>query len=172
MALQKKTRRVALLGMLFAVSVVLSIVEGLLPIPMPAPGVKMGLGNIAVMYALLFLGLPDALGLAVLKGLFALVTRGAIAGLLSMAGSVLSVLVMAGLGKLSRGKASVFLLSVAGALGHNAGQLAAVTLVYPSLGVLGYAPVLAVSGAAAGFITALVLRAFLPMAKRLGFKAG
>ena len=53
----EKTRRVALMGLLFALSVVLSFLEGTLtPLLGLPPGVKLGLANVVVMYALFFLG--------------------------------------------------------------------------------------------------------------------
>ena len=52
---REQTRRVALLGMLFALAMVLSWLEGLVtPLLGLPPGVKPGLANIVVMYALLF----------------------------------------------------------------------------------------------------------------------
>lgn len=52
--------RVALLGILCALAVGLSFLEGLLPV-LPVPGAKLGLSNIIVMYALSALNLPAAL---------------------------------------------------------------------------------------------------------------
>ena len=58
----EKTRRVALMGLLFALSVVLSFLEGTLtPLLGLPPGVKLGLANVVVMYALFFLGRGSAL---------------------------------------------------------------------------------------------------------------
>lgn len=87
-------RRMTVTGLLFAVVLVLSAVENQVQIPVPAPGVKLGLSNIAVMYALFFVGKKEALLLAVLKSVFVFVTRGAVASLLSLCGGVSSVAVM------------------------------------------------------------------------------
>ena len=95
--MHQKTRRIALLGLLFAVSLVLSFLEGLIP-PLPAmpPGVKLGLANIVVMYSLLCLDFRSALTLTALKGLSAFLMRGAISACMSLAGSLVSVLAMEG----------------------------------------------------------------------------
>ena len=54
--LKSKTKRTSLLvltAMLFAIAIVLSLVEGALPALIPSvPGVRFGLSNIAVMYSL------------------------------------------------------------------------------------------------------------------------
>ena len=79
-----KAYRVALTGMLFALCMALSWLESALaPLLGLMPAMKLGLANICIMYALLFLTPGTAFALAVLKAGFAFVTRGATAGLLS-----------------------------------------------------------------------------------------
>ena len=124
----EKTRRVALMGLLFALSVVLSFLEGTLtPLLGLPPGVKLGLANVVVMYALFFLGRGSAFTLVLLKSFFVLLTRGAMAGALSLGGGLLSLGVMAVL-CLFRSRPSVFILSVCGAITHNFGQLLVINL--------------------------------------------
>ena len=62
----EKTRRIALSGLLFALAMALSFIEGTLTIPGLLPGMKLGLANIVVMYALFFMGPRQALVLDVL----------------------------------------------------------------------------------------------------------
>ena len=61
----EKTRRIALSGLLFALAMALSFIEGTLTIPGLLPGMKLGLANIVVMYALFFMGPRQALVLDV-----------------------------------------------------------------------------------------------------------
>jgi heptaprenyl diphosphate synthase len=50
-----------LTSLIFAAALVLAVVENALPpLPIAVPGVKFGLSNIAVMYALFFLGRKQA----------------------------------------------------------------------------------------------------------------
>ena len=51
-----KTHSIALSGLLFALAMALSFIEGTLVIPGLLPGMKLGLANIVVMYALFFMG--------------------------------------------------------------------------------------------------------------------
>ena len=82
-----KARQTALLGMLFALSMALSFLESMLtPFFGLMPAMKLGLSNIVVMYAVLFLNRRSALYLVLLKALFALLTRGVTAGFLSLCG--------------------------------------------------------------------------------------
>ena len=82
----EKTRRIALSGLLFALAMALSFIEGTLTIPGLLPGMKLGLANIVVMYALFFMGPRQALVLDVLKALFVFLVSGFTAGLLSLCG--------------------------------------------------------------------------------------
>lgn len=156
---------VAFTGILAAVALVLSLLESLLPpIPGMPPGFKVGLSNIVSMYAAGNLGLGPAMAIALTKGLFAFLTRGVTAGLMSTAGSLLSTLVLwLFLRKLGFGLTGS---SAAGALAHNGAQLA-VACVLTSEAVLFYVPFLALLGAATGALTGLALGILLPPLNRI-----
>lgn len=168
---QSPARRAAYAGMLFALALVLGWLEALAaPFLGLPPGVKPGFANIVVVYALLYMGAGQALLLAVLKAGFAFLTRGAMAGLLSAAGGLFSLAAMAALGfvfrRLAGRELGLLLLSVAGALAHNTGQLLVVRLWFGPAG-LAYAPVLLAAGVGMGCLTALCLRALLPALGRV-----
>lgn len=164
-------RRVALLGLLFALAAVLSLVEaGLAPALGLPPGVKPGLSNTVVMVALLFLGLPQAICLAVLKAGLSLVVRGAMAGALSLCGGLFSVVVMWLVHRFF--KPTYFIFSASGALAHNIGQLVLFCALWGVSGLrvmAAYLPVLIISGLCMGGLTALLLRALLPALRKMGF---
>jgi heptaprenyl diphosphate synthase len=126
-----QVRRIALTGLLFAVAIILSLVESLIPVPAPA-GVRLGLSNIVVMYSLFFLRRREAFTIAVLKSFFVLMTRGAVAGLLSLCGGLFSLLIMALLILVFRERVSYLIVSVSGALFHNIGQILAASAVLGS----------------------------------------
>ncbi len=157
-----RTRQLARLGLLLALALALSLFESLLP-PLPAPvPLRYGLANIAVMACLLLLGRRQAFGLAVLKSLFVFMTRGLLAGLVSLSGTLLSVLIMIALDWVSRGGVSIFVLSVLGALFHNAGQLLVLVFVirYP-LPLLLILPPLLIFGLLTGLLSAVLLYAMM-----------
>lgn len=162
------TRAIALTGLLFAIAIVLSVIEGSLPpVVASVPGIKLGLSNIAVMYALFFLKKRQAYAIAVLKALFVLGTRGFVAGILSLSGGILSLTVMAVLMLLFRERVSCLVLSISGAISHNAGQFTAISIIYTNIYMWGYFPVLLISGVIAGCATAVLLRLILPALNRL-----
>mgnify|MGYP000891538714 CR=1 FL=1 len=83
--------QVAFTGMLFALSMALAFLEGLLPtVAFLPPGVKLGLSNIITMYALFCVGEKRALLIALLISIFVLLTRCTVAGILSLSGGILS----------------------------------------------------------------------------------
>ena len=142
------------MGLLLAMALALSILEGFLP-PLPSPvPIRYGLSNIAVMATLLFLGRREAFVVAVLKSLFVLMTRGLIAGLVSLSGTVLSVLVMMLMDWMTDRRVSLFLLSVIGAIFHNLGQFfILVTLLSYPLPLLYLIPMLIIFAVLTGLLS-------------------
>lgn len=149
--------------MLLAAAIVLAIIEGSLPpIVTFAPGVRLGLSNVAVMYALFFADMPLALGAGALKAFFVAATRGLIAGILSLSGGILSIVVMGLLMLIFKNKVSYLILSVSGAVSHNIGQFLAISALYAGFNMLPYLPVLLIAGIVAGTLTAMLLRVIIP----------
>lgn len=156
-----RASKTALMGLLFALSLVLSFVESAFSGFIPIPGIKLGLSNIVVMYCLFFLGKKEAYALAVLKAFFVFLTRGPVGAAMSLSGGILSVTVML---LLTRERNPLF-VSVCGGLSHNVGQLAAASLFLSSGMVFYYFPVLAVAGMGMGVFTGVTLRLLTPYFK-------
>ena len=148
-----KTKRLVLLAMLTAVAMILSYVESLLP-SVGIPGVEMGLANIAVIFALFRFGWKEAAALSLVRVVLVSLLFGSVGAMLySLAGAVLSLAVMALLRRIDR--FSTVGISVAGGVAHNAGQILMAMLILQTKQLLGYLPVLAVSGIAGGVLTGL-----------------
>ena len=132
---------------------ILSYVESLLP-SVGIPGVKMGLANIAVIFALFRFGWKEAAALSLVRVVLVSLLFGSVGAMLySLAGAVLSLAVMALLCRIDR--FSTVGISVAGGVAHNAGQILMAMLILQTKQLLGYLPVLAVSGIAGGVLTGL-----------------
>ena len=155
-------QKTALIGILAAAAIAASLLErafcAALPLP---PGVRPGFSNVVVMFALAALGLPYALGITALKAGAALLTAGATAGLLSLAGGVCSVCGAALLLRFCK-KLSFAGVSVAGATLHNAAQLLTVSLLTGTGAYWTAAPVLLLAGVGFGLFTGVILNAVLP----------
>ena len=93
--MKSSAKFVAFTGILAALAVVLSLLENLLPpVPGMPPGAKLGLSNIVSMYAAGCVGFFPAMAVSLVKGLFAFLTRGITAGLMSTAGGLFSTLIV------------------------------------------------------------------------------
>ena len=165
----KKTNEIALSGLLFALAMALSFIEGTLVIPGLMPGMKLGLANIVVMYALFFMGAKQALVLDLLKALFVFLVSGWTAGFLSLCGGLLSLLVMWILYYHFPVRPTWFILSVCGALFHNVGQLLGASVILSSTMSLYYAPIMLILGLVMGAVTSVTLRAILPALGKIGY---
>lgn len=160
--MKQKTYKIALLGMLSAAAMVLSYLESLLPTAFLPPGAKPGFSNLVNMFAASVLGLPSALGIAILKACFAGIMRGGTSFFMSLCGGLLSTLAMYFLLRYAKrlGFVGIGILS---AVCHNAGQLLVAAVLVGNASVLGYAPVLLLCALIAGALTGLIFRAVLPV---------
>ncbi len=149
-----RARDLARLGLLCAMAIGLSALDGLFS-PLLPPGARAGLSNTVVMLAAGSLGLLPALAIVLFKAVFALMTRGAIASLLSLAGGVASALLLFFLFRYAR-FLGLFGISILGALCHSLTQLAVSLLLYGTA-ILAYAPVLVLLSVPGGLITAALL---------------
>lgn len=158
-------KTVALMGILGATAVAFSFVEGLLPpLPFLPPGGKAGFSNVVVMAALQLLNGPAALCIALIKSAFALITRGGTAAAMSLAGGMLSTLVM---WLCVKQNASFMLTGILGAVTHNAAQLCLAVLLTQTPALFGYGPILLLFSLCAGCITGFLLRVTYPPLCRL-----
>ncbi len=144
--------KISLMGLLFALAMVFSYLESLVSIPGLLPGMRLGLSNLVTMYCLFFLGKSSGYTMAVLKAGFVVLTRGAVAGALSLSGGLLSVTAIVLLDYLSKHSLHYVTLSVVGAVFHNIGQLV-VARFLTSVFLYYYIPVLLLTGLAVGIMT-------------------
>ena len=164
----KKNYKTALTAILCALAIALNFLEGLIPpLPFLPPGAKPGFSNIITMFAAGSLGFPHAVAIALLKGLFSFVTRGATAGIMSLSGGILSAVAMYLLMRYSRKHLGLIGISVICALCHNLGQLMAAMLITSTANIVYYAPALAVFGIVTGAVTGVILRAVNPALEKM-----
>ncbi len=143
------TKRVTLLGFTLAAAMLLSYVESAVPPVIPISGVKIGLANIAVIFALYRIGTAEAYLISLLRVfLSALLFGNVVALAYSVSGALLSLTVMALLKKTD--KFSVFAVSITGGVLHNVGQILCAVIIIGSSAVLYYLPILMLCGIISG----------------------
>lgn len=149
-----KASKVAQYGLITALALVLSWLESLLP-PLGVPGVKLGLPNLAIVFALYRLGWRDACVISLVRVVLVTLLFGNGASLAySAAGAALSLAAMGLLNK--TGKFSSVGVSVAGGVAHNAGQILVAMALLETSRLAWYLPVLWVSGTVAGVLIGVV----------------
>ena len=130
---------------------VLSWLESLLVFPGLLPGMKVGLTNLVVLFALYRMRPRDAVYVSLVRVLLVSMTFGnAYSFAYSLAGAALSLAVMAGLKRLD--KFSILGVSIAGGVCHNIGQLAVAAALLGTMRLGWYFPILLFSGTAAGVV--------------------
>jgi heptaprenyl diphosphate synthase len=150
-----KSRKVAYYGILSALAILMGYVETMIPMPVPIPGVKIGLSNIVVLLALYVMGSKDGSAISVVRvAVSALLFKGFAGFWYSLAGAALSYIVMMPLSKSK--KVSIIGTSVAGGVFHNIGQIIVAWRVLGRGVVLYLIPVLMVSGIVTGIGIGLV----------------
>ena len=147
------TFRLALSALLIALMLVLGYVESLFPTGVP--GVKIGLSNSVLIFAVYMLGIPSAYILMALKVLLSGILFSGVSSMMyGFAGGLVSLTLMLLLSR-SR-KISPVAVSMAGGVSHNAGQIViAVLILSNSPKMLYYYAVLAAAGLACGLATGI-----------------
>ena len=142
-------KQIARYALLVALAMVLSWLESLIVLPGLLPGMKVGLTNLVVLFALYRLRLRDAAWISLLRVLLVSVTFGnAYSFAYSLAGAALSLAVMAALKKLDC--FSILGVSIAGGVCHDIGQLLVAIAGLGTARLGWYLPALLVSGTLAG----------------------
>ena len=90
-------KKISKISMLLSISVVLSLIESIIPIVGIIPGIKLGLANIVVLYILYTMTLKDALYVSILRVILVGILRTGlfnITFLFSLSGALFSLIFM------------------------------------------------------------------------------
>lgn len=146
-------RKLTHMALLTAISMIVFLIEAQIPLPFVVPGVKLGIANVITLYAIWTLGRKEALVILLIRVVLGNVVAGNVMAMAySMAGGLLCWVVMALVKPLMK-RNQIWIMSMLGAIGHNAGQLFVAVLVTGTAAILWYAPVLLLSGLITGFFT-------------------
>lgn len=146
------TQKIAQLGLLTALALIAGYVELLIPIPIGIPGVKLGLANLVIVWALYSLRPSEVLLINGMRILLSGFLFGSLSMILySLVGALVSFLCMY-LAKRS-GAFGIVGVSIVGGVAHNAGQLLVAMAALETGSLIYYGPVLL----AAGVITGLLI---------------
>ena len=163
-----KIKKIALLGLVTALAMIMSYIESFLPLSFAIPGIKMGLANIVIVFVLYRAGLREACLVSVVRAILVSLLFGNVMSLAySLAGAGLS---LAGMGLLKRlDSFSVVGVSVTGAILHNAGQILMAILLLGTEQIAYYFPALAISGVVTGICIGVVAGLVMRRMEKLSF---
>lgn len=153
--MNNKIKTITFTGIFTALAIILAYVELLIPPLFPSlPGIKMGLPNIIIVFLLYRKDANSAIFVSLIRILLVtMLFSNAMAFLYSLAGAVLSLLIMILLRKLNL--LSVVGVSIAGAVAHNIGQILTAMLLLDSSELGFYLIALVFSGIIAGIFVGL-----------------
>ncbi len=142
-------KRIARYALLVSLAMVLSWLESLIVFPGLLPGMKVGLTNLVVVFALYRMSPRDAAAVSLARvALVSLTFGNAYSFAYSLAGAALSLAVMTGLKR--TGWFSILGVSISGGVCHNLGQLGVAMAVLGTARLGWYLPWLMAGGVAAG----------------------
>ncbi len=151
MSSQNRTQRIAFLGMLIALAMILSWLESQIPPLVAIPGMKLGLTNLVVLVSLYRVGEKEALVINILRIILVGVSFGnAFSIVYSLSGGLLSGGIMLFLKRTNRFK--MVTVSIAGGVFHNVGQIMVAMFLLETSALIYYLPFLWMSGIVAGVI--------------------
>lgn len=158
-------KKTAILGMYLAFSMILSYIETLIPLPIPIPGVKLGLTNLAIILLLYLHGFKEAF----IINLMRIILTGFLFTNLSMilyslAGGILSLLCMV-YAKRSQ-HFSLQCVSLIGGITHNIGQMCVAYITVRTYGILYYVPFLLLAGSVTGWVIGMLETMIEPRLRR------
>ena len=151
----RNTRLVAISAMFAALALIFSYIEVLVPLPVPIPGIKLGIANLVILIAIYRMDFRYAFTINIARILAAgLLFSGVFGMIYSLAGGILSILVMYLLYR--TGLFSMVGVSMAGGVCHNLGQLMTACALLQNTAILSYFPVLLFSGLISGIIIGII----------------
>lgn len=142
-------------GVLTTLAMIFSYIDSLISIPIPVPGVRLGISNIVIITALYIVGVKEAMIVNILRIVLTSILFGnATSFWFSITGGMLSIIVMILLKKIEL--FSIVGISVAGGVSHNIGQIIAAVIIMETHAILYYLPVLLITGTVAGIVVGVV----------------
>ena len=158
-------QRITRIALLTALSLILFILEGFLPLPLPVPGAKLGLAAIVTLIALYTMSTRDAALMLTLRIVLASAFGGGLAPMLySLAGGAASFAAMALLKRYTQ--LSIVGISAAGGFLHNMAQLLVAAAVLETTALFVYAPVLGAVGILTGILIGITAQSLLQKISR------
>ena len=157
-----KVHKIALLGVLLAVTIVIAILESFIP-SFTIPGIKLGFANIVILVTLYEVGILEAVFINLVRVLVVSLVRGTFLSMgffMSLTGAFMSLGIMI-LFHLVIKRFSIIGVSVIGSLFHVIGQILIAMIYMGSVYVVYYLPIIGISAVITGILVGFIARAII-----------
>lgn len=152
----KRTRDLVFTALLVSISLAVSLIETMIPMPFMVPGAKLGLSNMIILVTLVMFNFKRGFQVAVLKSLLLMLVTGfGPSFLYSFAGAIFSTCMMGLALKYATKAFSMIGVSIIGAVAHNFAQVTVASYVLGSVMVYTYFPFLTFVGMVTGYFVGL-----------------
>lgn len=162
------TKKTMNISMLLALSIILSIVESIIPIFNGSiPGLKVGLANIIVLYSLYKFNFKDAFLISILRVILVSILRTGLFSInffFSISGAILSIIMMY---LFKKTKLSIIGVSIIGSISHSIGQVIIAIIFLNNISYIYYLPILIIFSIVTGIIIGYLSDSILKRTKDL-----
>lgn len=162
-------RKLTQLSMLLALSVVLNIMESMIPIlGNIVPGCKLGLANVVILFAVFMYHFSDAIFLSLMRVFIVGILRTGLLNIVfffSLGGALLSTVMMYLAHRFT--KLSVIGISIIGAVSHSIGQIIVAIIGFHTTNLIFYLPYLLLLSVPTGILVGIIARQVLIFFERV-----
>ena len=163
--MRSRTKALTAIALLTSLGIVFGYLDFLLPIPIGIPGIKLGLANLVVVFALYAWRPRYALVVSLLRILLCGILFGnSVSFLYSLAGGMVSFLIMLLMKRFT--SFGICAVSMLGGVSHNVAQIFVAALIFENLRLAYYLPVLLIAGTITGFALGIVAKMILQRMKK------
>jgi len=157
------SKKITYIALLSALSIIFGYIESLFPLPIAIPGIKLGLSNIVILFALYNLKKADTFIIMLIKvTVCSLLFSSFNSFFYSVFGGLISIAVMC---LLLSYKFNIITVSISGAIFHNIGQIFAAAIMLNTVSVFYYLPILILSGIIVGTVIGIVTKTIIQRIK-------
>lgn len=162
-----KTRKLTTMALLCAIALTVFMVEAQIPLPIPIPGVKLGLSNIVTVYAVYALGAREAALILFARAFLGAIFSGNFGTFFySAAGGALAIATTIGLKYILK-ENQLWVSGCLSAIAHSIGQIVVAIWATGTPSLLIYLPVLIVCSMVSGLFTGLCAQLLVKRGKDL-----
>lgn len=154
--MNKRVNKMVRMSLLLAIALIVNFLESLVPLPLPLPGVKLGLANCIGLVVLYLYSEKEYILFNILKVIMVALLRTGFGTsfFIGFSGTLLATVFTLLCYKFS--KVSIYGLSVVGAVFHALGQVLMVIVLYNSIYMINYLVILEITSVISGVLTAFI----------------